>query len=58
MSVDQARLDYLYAEREKIITELSGQDWVEYPWTLETKKEMLNDEIWSLLNKMKREGKL
>lgn len=58
MSVDQTRLEYLRQEREKVIEELGSKDWIEYPWTLETKKQMLNEEIYDLLNKMKRKGEL
>lgn len=59
MSAEQARLlDYLYQEREKVIAELGGRDWKEYPWTLETRKQMLTEEIHAILNKLKREGKL
>ncbi len=58
MAVDQARLDWLYLEREKVIEELGSKDWVEYPWTLETRKEELTEAIHRILNRMKREGKL
>ena len=53
MSVDQARLEYLQQEREKVIEELSAYYEPEFPWTLQTKKQMLNEEIFDLLNKIK-----
>ena len=51
MAVDKARLEYLYFEREKVIEELGAYYEPEFPWSLETKKEMLTEQIHELLNK-------